>query len=133
MLTSSGRLAVAYADLGQPERARETSARGLALLRALQMPVYLTIAVIFHAQVLRKTQGAGAREAIEAALAEAGALVESTGIRAWQPFLHAERAELARLRGDEATRVRELRDAHQLFAEMGAEGHAERVERELSR
>jgi hypothetical protein len=95
------------------------------------MPVYLVIALILHAQVLRKTQGAEAREAIEAALAEAGALVESTGIRGWQPFLHVECAELARLVGDATTRERELREAHRLFTEMGATGHVERLSAEL--
>jgi hypothetical protein len=131
MLTSSGRLAVAYADLGQSERARETSARGLALLRSVRMPVYLVIVLVFHAQVLRKTQGAAARAEIEAALAEAEDLIASTGIGAWQPFLHVERAELARLIGDATTRVRELREAHRLFTAMGATGHAERLGAEL--
>jgi len=131
MLTSSGRLAVAYADLGQSERARETSARGLALLRSVRMPVYLVIVLVFHAQVLRKTQGAAARADIEATLIEAEALIESTGIRAWQPFLHVERAQLARLVGDGASWERELREAHRLFTEMGATGHVERLTAEL--
>jgi hypothetical protein len=127
LLTLSGRLAVAYADMSQSARARETSGRGLALVRALRMPVFVALALIWHAQVLRKTQGAEAREAIEAALAEADALVESTGIRGWQPFLHVERAELAQLLGDGAARERELREANRLFTEMGAVGHVARL------
>jgi hypothetical protein len=47
------------------------------------------------------------------------------------PFLHVERAELARLRGDEATRERELREAHRLFTEMGAPIRAEQVAQEI--
>ncbi|MGH7287136.1 MAG: tetratricopeptide repeat protein, partial [Myxococcota bacterium] len=129
---SLSRLAVAYADLGQPERARETAARGLALVRERRLPVLVALALIMQVQVLRKTQGAEAREAIEAALAEAEALVESTGIRSWQPFIHVERAELARLVGDETTRERELREAHRRFTDMGAAAHAERVARALS-
>jgi tetratricopeptide (TPR) repeat protein len=125
------RLAVAYADLGQTERARDTSSRGLASLRERRLPVFLTPALTMHAQVLRKTQGAEAREEIEASLTEAEALVESTGIRSWQPFIHVERAELARLVGDETTHERELHEAHRLFTEMGAIGHAKRVAREL--
>jgi hypothetical protein len=35
--------------------------------------------------------------------------------------------ELARLLGDEVTWERELREAHRLFTEMGATGHAERI------
>jgi hypothetical protein len=83
--------------------------------------------------VLRKTQGAEAHAAIKGALAEAEDLIESTGIRAWQPFLHVERAELARLIGDETVWERELREAHRLFTEMGATGHVARLERELGR
>jgi tetratricopeptide (TPR) repeat protein len=131
LLTLSSRLGVAYAELGQSERALDAAARGLALVRALRMPVFVVIALLMQARVFRRTQGAEAREAIEAALAEAEALIESTGIRGWQPFLHVERAELAQLVGDEATRERELREAHRLYTAMGATGHAERLGRQL--
>jgi hypothetical protein len=47
--------------------------------------------------------------------------------RCREPIVHEISAELARLRGDEATRGRELREAHRLFVEMGATGHAERI------
>ena len=40
--------------------------------------------------------------------------------KSYKPFLDVERAELARLTGDEAARERELREAHRLFIEMGA-------------
>ena len=81
----------------------------------------------------RERQGIGRkpRRPIEAALAEAEALVANTGIRSWQPFIHVERAELARLVGDETTREHELREAHRLFTDMGAAGHAGRVAKEL--
>jgi hypothetical protein len=39
--------------------------------------------------------------------------------------------ELAHLIGDDASRERELREAHRLYTEMGATGHAERLAREL--
>ncbi len=42
-----------------------------------------------------------------------------------------ERAELARLRGDETVRTREQRNALRLYTEMRATGHAERLAREL--
>jgi hypothetical protein len=42
-----------------------------------------------------------------------------------------ERAELSRLRGDGGASERDLREAHRLFTEMGATGHAERLAREL--
>jgi hypothetical protein len=49
----------------------------------------------------------------------------------YEPFLHVERAELARLTGDETTRQRELREAHRLFIEIGAPIRVEQVAREL--
>jgi hypothetical protein len=132
-LTLSSRLGLAYAELGQSERVLDAAARGVALVRALRMPVFLAITLLMQTQVLRKTEGAEARAAIEAVLAEAEDLIESTGIRGWQPFLHVERAELARLGEDEATWERELREAHRLFAEMGATGRVARLEMELGR
>jgi hypothetical protein len=42
-----------------------------------------------------------------------------------------ERAELARLSGDEPTRERELCEAHRLFTEVGAPIRAAEVAREL--
>jgi class 3 adenylate cyclase len=127
ILTMRNRLAVAYTEVGEPERAHETSLRGLELVRAFQLPVLVAQALVMHAQVLRKTQGTAAREAIEATLAEAGTLVETTAIHGWQPFLRMEKAELAALIGDETTRERELREAHRLFTDMGATGHVARV------
>ena len=49
----------------------------------------------------------------------------------YRPSLHEERAELARRSGDAPTRDRELREAHRLYTEMGATGHAERLAKEL--
>jgi hypothetical protein len=40
--------------------------------------------------------------------------------------------ELARQSGEEEERERELREAHGLFTEIGASGHAERLAGELA-
>lgn len=58
-------------------------------------------------------------------------MVDSTGLGGWRPFLHVERAELARLVGDETACEQEFREAHRLFTEMSATGHAQRVATEL--
>jgi hypothetical protein len=58
-------------------------------------------------------------------------LVDETGATRYAPFIHVERAELARLDGDEAVRQRELREAHRLFIEIGATARAEQVAKEL--
>ena len=68
---------------------------------------------------------------IEVALAEADAWLEMTGANSYEPFLCVERAELARLTGDDAVRERELREAHRLFTEIGAPIRAAEVAKEL--
>ncbi len=70
--------------------------------------------------------------AVEEALHRASALIEETGARGYEPFVHVERAALARLTGDVATCQRALREAHRLFTEMGATARADQVERELA-
>src|SRR5207244_1036435 len=71
-----------------------------------------------------------ARHTIESALGRALSLVGETGGKALEPFIRVELSNLARLAGDEATRRRELHEAHVLFTEMGAPLRAEPVARE---
>jgi hypothetical protein len=72
-------------------------------------------------------EGAADRDAIDAALLRAEALVGETRARALLPFIAEARSELARARGDAAGAARTLAEAHRLFSEMGAAGHVERV------
>ena len=69
---------------------------------------------------------------IERLLDEATAEVERGSWLVYAPAVHVERAALAGLRGDEPERLCHLREAHRLYTEMGATGHAERVARELA-
>jgi hypothetical protein len=82
-------------------------------------------------RALRESRRLQARREIEATLAEADAWLEMSGAQSYEPFLHVERAELARLTGDDALRERELREAHRLFTELGAPIRAEEVAKEL--
>jgi class 3 adenylate cyclase len=59
------------------------------------------------------------------------ATLEAALARAIAPLVLEERAHLARLLGDDPGCERGLREAHRLFAEIGATGHAERLEQEL--
>jgi hypothetical protein len=72
-----------------------------------------------------------ARPAIEAALERVLVLVKETGARGFEPHVYLERAKLAHLTGEEATRQRELREAHRLFTEIGAPIRAEQVAKDL--
>jgi hypothetical protein len=89
-------------------------------------------AQLARARLLLRVEGPDAREEIEAALARALAVVQETGARVYEPELHEVRAELAGLLGEATDRDRELREAHRLYTEMGAAGHAERLAKELS-
>ena len=66
-------------------------------------------------------------------LSEADAWLEMSGAKSYEPFLHVERAELARLTGDEGVLEQELREAHRLFTEIGAPIRAAEVAKELDK
>jgi len=83
------------------------------------------------ARIVARARGASARAEVEQLLEESVACIEETGARALVPMQHEARAELERSCGDAAAAERELREAHRLYAEMGATGHAERLAREL--
>ena len=90
------------------------------------------LASLALARVLLGSAGAAGRAEIEAALARALQLARETGAKAYEPLVHVELADLARQSGEEAERWRELREAHRLFAAIGATGHAGRLEVELA-
>ena len=123
-------LAETLAQLGEHDRACETAREAITVAEATgqsEIPAQIALA-----RALRLADGLESEGPIGAALGRAGELIEEFGARVYRPQVCEERAELARLRGDEAARTRELREAHRLFTEMGAAGHAERVARELA-
>jgi len=62
----------------------------------------------------------------------AAALIARTGAKTLAPALCEWRAELAGVLGDEATRVQLLREAHQLYEQIGAPLQAQRIGQLLS-
>jgi adenylate cyclase len=124
-------LAMAQLGLGETDAALEAADQAIALAQTRGTPVYEINAQLARARVLRQTEGSGAASEIDAALARAHALIEQTSARAYEPSVHEERAMLWTLLGDAPAAQRELREAHRLYTEMGATGHAERLAREL--
>jgi hypothetical protein len=126
--------AQAYLGLGEVTQARTAAEEGLAAAHRLtgnrltEIPTRLACAGI-----LLGTDGAGAREIVEAQLRQLSILVDETGAVVYLPRIHEIRAELARVLGNSAECERELREAHRLYVGMGATGHAERVAAELRR
>jgi class 3 adenylate cyclase/tetratricopeptide (TPR) repeat protein len=125
-------LAGAYLRRGDVARARATAEEALAVARRRGSRLFECDAQLALARVLLRSDGATAQRAIAAALDAALTLIEATGLKSREPFVHLERAELARVTGDEATRERERRAAHRLLVEMGATLHAERLAKEIT-
>src|SRR4051794_8007760 len=125
-------LAEAHQGRGDSERATALAREGVALARRREQPAAEIASNVILAQVLLAAQGLRVREEIETALARAQEFVDAIGARAAEPTIHVELAELARQNGDEAERERELGEAHRLFTQIGATGHAERVAGQLA-
>jgi class 3 adenylate cyclase/tetratricopeptide (TPR) repeat protein len=124
---------LAEAYLGHSDSARACATADEAVLIGKRQSTlgWEISAHLARARVVGRTEGLAARSRIESDLDGAARLVAVTGGKSWEPFIHQERAELARLIGDGATRERELREAHRLFLEIGAPIRAEQVAREL--
>ncbi len=118
----------AYLRHGEQGQARTHAERALQLAETRRSATLRAGGLLALARVELSTGAADrARELLDEALrcadeAHAGARV---------PFIKYARAEAARALGDDTARARELREAHRLFIEMGATGHAEQVAREL--
>jgi hypothetical protein len=89
------------------------------------------VASLALTRILLGTEGIDAADRVEKALSDVWHLSEEMGSKLLLPHVHLERSQLAHLRGDEATKQRELRSAHQLFVETGATGHARRLAEKL--
>ena len=126
-----GYVAVAQLNLGKLSAAQETADQAITVAQRRGTRSFEIPAQLARARVLAQSEGGGAAREISAALTRVESLIEETGARGYRPFVYEERAELARLLGDEATQQRELREAHRLYTEMGATGHAERLAKEL--
>jgi class 3 adenylate cyclase/tetratricopeptide (TPR) repeat protein len=124
-------MAAAHLGLGDRAKALTLAEEAIAVCRRrgtrlLEFPAQLT-----RMRALREMKGVQGETEIQAMLAEVDTWLEMSGAKSYEPFLHVERAELARLIGDETTRQRELRKAHRLFTEIGAPIRAAEVAKEL--
>jgi class 3 adenylate cyclase/tetratricopeptide (TPR) repeat protein len=126
-------LARARSAQGDHALARATADEGVAAVRRHGTKLWACTAQLALAEVLLAGEGAAAREAIAAALDETDALVVEMGAESHRPFIHVERAALAKAIGDKAGRRRELRRAQELFTAMGATVRAAAVAAALDR
>jgi tetratricopeptide (TPR) repeat protein len=124
-------MAAAHLGLGDRDQALALADEAIAVSRRRGTRFWEFSPQLTRIRALRETHGLQATREIEAALAEADAWLEMSGAKSYEPFLHVERAELARLSADDAARKREFREAHRLFLEIGAVIRAEQVAKEL--
>jgi tetratricopeptide (TPR) repeat protein len=122
-------VASALLHCGEPERAlaiaREGAAESASLgaqLTELQLQIEL-------AEVASRC---GHEAEARAALARASELAAHTECRMLVPSIHEAAATLAETLGDSKLHFAELVEAHRLYAELGATGHAERLARVLA-
>jgi adenylate cyclase len=125
------RLAEAHLGGGDWERAAALAQEAISMARSRGARLAEVVALLARARsLLAGGDPAGAGE-IEECLDAASAIVEESGYRVRAPTVLEERARLARVLGDPQRWERHLREAHRLYSEMGATGHARRLAGEL--
>jgi adenylate cyclase len=120
------------AGTGSLDQALERARRAVTLAVERQTAIWEPESRLALAGILLEHRGERAAAEIEGALENAQRVAHETGARSYLGEIHERRAALARLRGDQADRIRELREAHDRYTEMGAAGPASRIALELS-
>jgi hypothetical protein len=124
-------MAATHLWLGDTAKALTLAEEAIAVSRRSGNRLFEFSALLTRIRALREIYGVKATNEINGTLAEANAFLEMSGAKSYEPFLHVERAALAKLTGDQAGRERELREAHRLFTEIGAPIRAAEVAKEL--
>jgi hypothetical protein len=124
-------LARAHFGLAEAERALATAEKAVQACEQAGTQAWEYSALLALARIRHATGGSSGQPEIDAFLRRAALLIQETGARSYEPFLHEVYAQLAGLAGEDASREQELRDANRLFTEMGASGHAARLANEL--
>jgi class 3 adenylate cyclase/tetratricopeptide (TPR) repeat protein len=116
---------------GDPARARALAEDAVTLSEGRGQQLLAALAQLALARALCALEGRKARAAVEAALTAALAHVAESGARSLEPQIEEARAELARVCADDAARDHHLQQAHRLYSEIGASGHARRLAQTL--
>ena len=118
--------------LGDYAGARASAEEGVALAGRCGTGLYEVQARHQLARAILADGSLGMQETAQAELDQALALCDTLGLRAYEPHLHEARAELALAAGDRTAYERAIQTAHRLFIDVGASGHARRLEADLS-
>jgi class 3 adenylate cyclase/tetratricopeptide (TPR) repeat protein len=126
------RMARAQVGAGKTGAARSTAEEAVALAQERGQRFYELQAQLSLAEALCGDRGAKARKPAEQALQRADELVQETGARVFEPWVAEGRARLAQMCGDAGAYAQQLREAHRLYTEVGASGHAKRLASEIA-
>jgi tetratricopeptide (TPR) repeat protein len=124
-------LAEAHLALGEHAEALAAAHEAIDRGREGGCIYYEASAQLSLVQILLAVEGDVPRAEIEAALDHAEELVASVEGRSLSPRILELRGRLAAALGDTAASVQALRDALDLYREIGATGHAERLARAI--
>jgi tetratricopeptide (TPR) repeat protein len=122
-----GYLCDANLALGDIEEARRCAEEAVEFSRPRELKWTVQPWLSLARVRIQSSDEAGAREII----AEAQQVIEETDAIIFEPFLHECRAEFAQAFECDWSASDEMREAHRLFEELGAEGHVQRVARLL--
>ena len=122
-------LAEALLGAGDVPTARGEADKAIAMARQCGSWLFQMDAQLASARIL--IRGEGNPEGADIALNETSALVEQSGGRCRLGPIEELRSEMAAASGDSTGAESHLREAHRLFGEMGAKGHAKRIEKDL--
>jgi tetratricopeptide (TPR) repeat protein len=125
-------LSEAHRALGEHAAALVAAREGVELASSGGGRYFEAQARLALVAALLGTGGTPPRAEIEAELARAEELVESISARSLSPRILELRGRVANALGDGSACDRALREALDLFREIGAAGHAERLARELA-
>jgi tetratricopeptide (TPR) repeat protein len=124
-------LAGAYLGAGRAEDARGVAEETVIHAHRWHCVLWEANGQLALSRALMRPEVGGTDEEIEFALGAAEKCIEQSGARLLEAQLHEARAEWARFKGDEGVHQHELGEAHRLYTEMGATGHAKRLAKEL--
>ena len=124
-----GTLAECHAKQGRLERATELAERASELAAG---PTAVANTTLSLARVRRLRHGASALAEIEAELLQVESLAREHGLSPLVAATCEDQARAAALRDDGAGLAAGLRAARELYAELGAPGHVERLDHEIA-
>jgi class 3 adenylate cyclase/tetratricopeptide (TPR) repeat protein len=124
-------LAEALVGGGELRQALETAEEAVAVARRRGTHFWELQAQTALATVLLRQARSEDQDRIAETLDLADDLIEKTGGIIMKPFITIRRAEFGRLKGDNAGYHKMLQEAHRMFINMDASGHAARLEEKL--